>query len=77
MTKGFNLFESNPTGEFGVDFKEAVYNRLSDLVEDALDERKKHVAAIYFSEKIDDQEEDLQVLKQGDDEDDDEDKKKS
>jgi hypothetical protein len=77
MAKNFNLLEDF-TGGSAMDFKEMIYNRLSDLVEEALNERKKHVAAIYFSEKIDDQEEDLQVLKQGEDEEDDaEDKKKS
>ena len=51
----------------GIQFKEQIYARLAELVEEALAERKKHIAAIYFSEKIDDQEEDLQILKQGDD----------
>ena len=50
-----------------IQFREQVYARLYELAEEALAERKKHVAAIYFSEKIDDQEEDLQILKQGDD----------
>lgn len=65
--RSYNIFENNETGDFGVDFKTMIYNRLSEIVEDALNERKKHIAAIYFSEKIDDQEEDLQILKQGDD----------
>lgn len=65
-----------------IDFKESIHARLYELADEALSERKKHIAAIYFSEKIDDQEEDLQVLKQGDDcdssdGDDEEDKKKS
>jgi hypothetical protein len=71
-----SFFKESVEGDtdFGVSFKEMIYNRLGDLAEEALNERKKHVAAIYFSEKIDDQEEDLQVLKQGDVSD--EDKKK-
>jgi hypothetical protein len=51
----------------GLAFREEIYSRLNELREEKLEERKKHVAAIYFSERIDDQEEDLQVLKQGDD----------
>lgn len=50
MAKNFNLLEDF-TGGSAMDFKEMIYNRLSDLVEDALNERKKHVAAIYFSEE--------------------------
>ena len=50
----------------GIAFREGIYARLNELAEEKLLERKKHIAAIYFSERIDDQEEDLQVLKQGD-----------
>lgn len=50
----------------GIAFKEEIYARLNQLAEEKLTERRKHIAAIYFSERIDDQEEDLQILKQGD-----------